>query len=103
MRRLPFYLLVVCLLLTWPIVSGMWTIHQAKKKIALQEKANQELIYRNAALQGDIEDLRQGNDAVQELARLQLGMVKTDEVFVQVMSQVPTPNAPAGTNAAPAR
>jgi cell division protein FtsB len=54
-------------------------------------------------LQGDIEDLRQGNDAVQELARLQLGMVKTDEVFVQVMSQAPTPNAPAGTNAAPAR
>ena len=58
-----------------------------KKAIEIQIKQNQELIYRNAALQADIQDLKNGNDAVQERARLQLGMIKNDEVFVQVMDQ----------------
>ena len=75
-----------------------------KKAIEIQIKQNQELIYRNAALQADIQDLKNGNDAVQERARLQLGMIKKDEVFVQVMDQpsavqpVPNGNNPAASN-----
>ncbi|MGL4767532.1 MAG: septum formation initiator family protein [Formosimonas sp.] len=94
MRRLPFFLLLVVLALQWPLWTGYWEVRQTKIKIAAQEKINQELGYRNAALQADIHDLKNGNDAIQERARLQLGMVKNDEVFVQVMEQ-PTPLPPA--------
>lgn len=87
MRRLPFALLLVVLALQWPLWSGYWEVRQTTAEIAKQEKINQELVYRNAALEADIQDLKDGNDAVQERARLQLGMVKNDEVFVQVMDQ----------------
>lgn len=87
MRRLPLFLLLVLIALQWPLWSGYWNLYHTKKSIEAQLKTNQELVYRNAALQADIRDLKQGNDAVQERARLQLGMVKSDEVFVQIMDQ----------------
>ncbi|WP_114564017.1 septum formation initiator family protein [Ephemeroptericola cinctiostellae] len=87
MRRLPLFLVLILVALQWPLWNGYWELFQTKKSIDEQQKVNQELIYRNAALQADIRDLKQGNDAVQERARLQLGMVKSDEVFVQVMDQ----------------
>ena len=99
MRRLPLVLLLVVLALQWPLWTGYWEILLSTAEIARQEKINQELVYRNAALQADIQDLKNGNDAVQERARLQLGMVKNDEVFVQVMDQ-PSQLTPA---AAPAK
>ena len=99
MRRLPLVLLLVVLALQWPLWTGYWEIRRSTAEIARQEKINQELVYRNAALQADIQDLKNGNDAVQERARLQLGMVKNDEVFVQVMDK-PSQLTPA---AAPAK
>ena len=60
-------------------------------------KQNQELIYRNAALQAEIQDLKSSQDAVQERARLQLGMIKRNEVFVQVMDQ-PSTVQPGASN-----
>lgn len=87
MHRLPLALLLIVLALQWPLWSGYWDIRTSKVEIEKQEKINQELVYRNAALQADIQDLKDGNDAVQERARLQLGMVKNNEVFVQVMDQ----------------
>jgi cell division protein FtsB len=87
MHRLPHALLLIVLALQWPLWSGYWDIRTSKVEIEKQEKINQELVYHNAALQADIQDLKDGNDAVQERARLQLGMVKNNEVFVQVMDQ----------------
>lgn len=93
MRRLPLFLLLVLIALQWPLWHGYWELYHTKKSIESQQKINQELVYRNAALQADIRDLKQGNDAVQERARLQLGMVKSDEVFVQIMDQPSVLNA----------
>ncbi|MBS1174603.1 MAG: ftsB [Burkholderiaceae bacterium] len=101
MRRLPLFLFLALCGLLVALAVAWWQLFQTKKAIELQVKQNQELIYRNAALQADIQDLKNGNDAVQERARLQLGMVKKDEVFVQVMDQpsavqpVPNGNLPA--------
>lgn len=99
MRRLPLFLLLILVALQWPLWNGYWALFQTKKSIDDQQKINQELIYRNAALQADIRDLKQGNDAVQERARLQLGMVKSDEVFVQVMDQPSAVGAGLGQTA----
>ncbi|MGR9052216.1 MAG: septum formation initiator family protein [Gammaproteobacteria bacterium] len=40
---------------------------------------------RNAALYGDVLDLRKGRDAIEERARYELGMVKENETFFQVL------------------
>ena len=87
MRRLPLFLFLALCGLLVALAVAWWQLFQTKKAIEVQIKQNQELIYRNAALQADIQDLKNGNDAVQERARLQLGMIKSDEVFVQVMDQ----------------
>ena len=87
MRRLPLFLFIAVCFLAVSLGMAWWQVFQTKQAIETKLKQNQELIYRNAALQADIQDLKTGTDAVQERARLQLGMIKKDEVFVQVMDQ----------------
>ena len=87
MKRLPLFLLIALLGLSVSLGFGWWQVFQTKKEVEQQLKQNQDLIYRNSALQAEIEDLKSSQDAVQERARLQLGMIKRDEVFVQVMDQ----------------
>lgn len=101
MRRLPLFLLLALVALSLTLAHGWWQVFQTKKALNAQLKQNQELIYRNAALQADIQDLKNGTDALQERARLQLGMIKRDEVFVQVMNQ-PTAVLPNSPNNPPA-
>lgn len=50
----------------------------------LKEKAKEKK-ERNEALYAEIEDLRQGQEAVEERARDELGMVKENETFFQVI------------------
>ena len=87
MKRLPLFLFLALCGLSVSLGFGWWQVYQTKKQIEVQLKQNQELIYRNAALQAEIQDLKSSQDAVQERARLQLGMIKRNEVFVQVMDQ----------------
>ena len=51
----------------------------------MQAQENLELRERNAALQAEVADLRQGLDAIEEHAREDLGMVKEGETFYQVV------------------
>lgn len=97
MKRLPLFLFLALCGLAVSLGFGWWQVYQTKQQIEVQLKQNQELIYRNAALQAEIQDLKSSQDAVQERARLQLGMIKRNEVFVQVMDQpsLVQPNAPA--------
>ena len=87
MKRLPLFLFLALCGLAVSLAFGWWDVYQTKNLIEVQQKQNQELVYRNAALQAEIQDLKSSQDAVQERARLQLGMIKRDEVFVQVMDQ----------------
>ena len=87
MKRLPLFLFLALCGLAVSLAFGWWDVYQTKNLIEVQQKQNQELVYRNAALQAEIQDLKSSQDAVQERARLQLGMIKRDEVFAQVMDQ----------------
>jgi cell division protein FtsB len=40
---------------------------------------------RNGALDAEVRDLKQGLEAIEERARLELGMIKKDEVFYQIV------------------
>lgn len=97
MRRLPLILFSLVCFFSVSLGYAWWQLAQVKKAHEAQVKHNQELVYRNAALQADISDLRNGVEAVQERARLQLGMIKRDEVFVQVMDQPSAAQAQVNT------
>lgn len=57
-------------------------LHQA---VEVQKDENTRLDERNAALEAEVQDLKQGLGAVEERARAELGMIKDDEVFYQIV------------------
>jgi len=48
-----------------------------------QKNARAQLV--NERLAGDVQDLREGLEMVEEKARLELGMVKPNEIYVQII------------------
>jgi cell division protein FtsB len=56
-----------------------------------QKEANARLRQRNGALDAEVRDLKQGFDAIEERARYELGLIKQDEIFFQVVAPRPAP------------
>ena len=69
----------------WFSEGGIKTVWQLEKNIAQQKKVNTELDKRNEILVTEIKDLRSGNEAIEAHARNDLGMIKKDETFYQVV------------------
>ena len=65
-------------------LAEIWTM---KSKIAEQEKKNDLLKQRNQLLKAEVVDLKRGLDAVEERARMDLGMVKKGETFYRLVEQ----------------
>ena len=53
-------------------------------QLSRQQAANDAARARNTRLQAEVRDLREGLEMVEEKARYELGMVKPDEILVQV-------------------
>lgn len=88
--------LLVALLLylqysAWLSDHGVIKLRQLHKTIASQEAENKRLLERNRKLHAEVVDLKQGTDALEERARSELGMIKKDEIFYQVLDQDPPP------------
>lgn len=83
-----YVLLVILVLLQYPLWFGnggilaIWRLHS---EIAAQQQENVQLKDRNQALEADVNDLKQGYEAIEERARTELGMVKQNEVFYQAI------------------
>ncbi len=60
---------------------------QLRSAIAEQRAANEEAAKRNEALAAEVEDLQEGLHAIEERARSELGMIRRDEVFYQVVEE----------------
>lgn len=60
---------------------GMW---QLRERVAEREHENEQLRERNAALDADVRDLKDGLEALEERARSEMGMIREGEVFYQV-------------------
>jgi cell division protein FtsB len=54
------------------------------KELATQLSANRDARARNARLAAEVSDLKEGLEMVEEKARAELGMVRPDEILVQV-------------------
>jgi cell division protein FtsB len=61
-----------------PYVMGL------ELELQRQQAANDAARERNARLAAEVEDLREGLEMVEEKARAELGMLKPDEILVQV-------------------
>ena len=53
-------------------------------QLSRQQAANDEARGRNTRLEAEVRDLREGLEMVEEKARSELGMIKPDEILVQV-------------------
>jgi cell division protein FtsB len=94
-------LLVILLLLLLALQVKLWfgeggynDVKRLAVRVEEQARENEVLAQRNRELQAEVEDLRQGLHAVEERARSELGMVKENEEFYQVVPG----KTPAGTN-----
>ena len=68
----------------WLGKGGWLRVWEVDRQLDLQEQKNARLETRNGALAAEVKDLKQGHDAIEERARYELGMVKSDELFFQV-------------------
>lgn len=73
----------------WLGKGGWLQVRDLDKQIKAQQQANQKMQERNAAIDADVKDLKQGYAAIEERARSKLGMVKDDEIFFQVIKSSP--------------
>lgn len=102
MRWLTVLLLLVIAALQYPLWlgKGSWLrVWEVDQKIAARNARNAELRARNQALDAEVRDLKQGYEAIEERARSELGMIKNDEVFYQVLEGNPA----QGSSPPPAR
>ncbi len=106
MRLLAIALAALLLLIQYPLwlgKGGVLRVWETERQIEVQRQANAKLQSRNAALDAEVRDLKQGLEAVEERARSELGMIRRDEVFFQVLeSETPAPKpASAAANSPP--
>jgi cell division protein FtsB len=88
MRLIILCLAALVVLIQYPLWLGkggwlrVWDLDQ---QVISAQKKNDELRARNAKLNSEVQDLKDGTGAVEERARYELGMIKENEIFVQVL------------------
>ena len=88
MKPLALILAGLVLALQYPlwIGKGSWMrVWELDCQLVAQREANARDRARNDALEAEVRDLKEGSEAVEERARMELGMIKRDEVFYQVV------------------
>jgi cell division protein FtsB len=93
-----FSVLLVAFLLSiqaqiWFGKGGLSRVVQLESQLGEQRAANDAARVRNAQIEAELLDLREGLEMVEEKARSELDMVRPDEIYVQVMG---TRKQPAG-------
>ena len=88
MRAVTLILVALLLLLQYPlwIGKGSWLkVWDLNRQLEAQQQVNLQTQVRNAVLDAEVRDLKQGTAAIEERARSELGMIKRDEVFYQIV------------------
>lgn len=86
MRFISFALLALIGLVhaeLWFGKSGVPRVLDLRSQLDEQKAVNETALHRNEQLAAEVNDLKEGLEMVEEKARLELGMVKPDEILVQ--------------------
>lgn len=97
MKYLAATLLSLIIFLQYPLwfgKGGWLNAQQLEKNVTDAHKKNLELQNRNMILYAEINDLKQGTDAIEERARSDLGMVKKNEILFQIIESNPSNTLP---------
>ena len=89
MKVLAGIFAVLIVLIQYPLwlgKGGWLKVWDIDRQVSEQKVRNEKLMVRNASLDAEVRDLKQGSEAIEERARYELGMVKQDEVFFQVLT-----------------
>ena len=103
MRPLTLILVALVLLLQYPLwlgKGGWLKVWDLDRQVQVQKQINEKNQMRNAVIEAEVADLKQGTAAIEERARSELGMVRRDEIFFQFIDKdssattaPPTPSA----------
>ena len=86
-RLLPVFLVTLLLVLQgqlWLGRGSMANVTALREKLEVQKAANLKARELNDRLTAEVNDLQSGMEMVEEKARLELGMVKPNEIYVQI-------------------
>jgi len=90
LKILTLILIALIALVQYPLWLGkgswlkVWEIDQ---QVTRQHESNRKLQMRNAALDAEVRDLKQGHEAIEERARNELGMIKQNEIFFHIVNE----------------
>lgn len=88
MRLIALVLATLLLLIQYPLwlgKGGWLRVWDLDKQVTQAQIKNDALKERNSKLDSEVQDLKTGTGAVEERARFELGMIKKDEIFVQIL------------------
>ena len=90
MRALTVIFVLLIALIQYPLWGGRggwYNVFKLSKEYDATKQVNDVLIKDNNALRAEVNDLKQGTDAIEERAREELGMIKKGEIYFQVINK----------------
>lgn len=88
MRITILVLVIVLFGLQYKLWMGDGSVSQwnhLQKRLDQQEQENQKLAAKNRAMEAEIYELKSGEQALEEQARYELGMIKNGEEYYQIV------------------
>jgi cell division protein FtsB len=86
-RLVPAFLVALLLIVhaqLWFGRGSIGSVAQMQQMLDAQKASNAQAQLANERLASELRDLKEGLDMVEEKARMELGMVKPNEIFVQI-------------------
>ena len=91
MKLLTVIMIFLLLLLQYRLWTGngsLVEVNLLKDEIEKIKNENDNLKERNLSLTAEVFDLKQGHEAIEEIARSEMGMIKDGETFYQIIDNV---------------
>jgi cell division protein FtsB len=67
--------------------GGWLRVSELESQVSAAQARSEELKARNAKLESEVRDLKDGTGAVEERARFELNMIKQNEVYIQILGK----------------
>ena len=90
MRLITLALASLLILIQFPLwlgKGGWFRVSELEQQVAVAQQKNETLRQRNAKLDSEVRDLKDGTGAVEERARFELSMIKQNEIYVQILGK----------------
>jgi len=90
MKKYLYVLVGILVGLQYPLWlgdGGVLAYWKLRQEIDAQKSENETLRERNAALEAEVRDLKEGHEALEERARSELGLIRRGETFYQLIEK----------------